>query len=216
MKLTNFQNKIFEYSFYLISFSLFLFLFGHTLDYGRTYDDFALVDRVTKSPGDAKLIASFLYAKFHFYPVYFLTHELDNFLTFLLNFNGIEILNSKVAKFTNIFLHVTNSFLVYLLIKKIFEIEHNLKNNILTFLSSLIFLFHPITSQIIFNITTRNESLALFFGLLTFIYCISNVHEKKIINYLVCSMDFIVKTQIIFILKIIFVMYLLQVLEYFH
>ena len=31
--------------------------------------DDQLVDRVTKSPGDAKLIASFLYAKFHFYPV---------------------------------------------------------------------------------------------------------------------------------------------------
>lgn len=190
MKLTDTQNKIFEYTIYCISFGLFLFFFGHTLDYGRTYDDFALVDRFTKSPGDAKLISSFLYAKFHFYPVYFLTHELDNFFTFLLNFNGIEILNSKIAKFTNIFLHVTNSFLIYLLIKKIFKIEHNLKDNILIFLSSLIFLFHPITSQIIFNITTRNESLALFFGLLTFIYCISNAQNKKIINYFFISLLF--------------------------
>jgi len=190
MKLTDTQNKIFEYTIYCISFGLFLFFFGHTLDYGRTYDDFALVDRFTKSPGDAKLIASFLYAKFHFYPVYFLTHELDNFLTFLLNFNGIEILNSKVAKFTNIFFHITNSFLIYLLIKKIFKIEHNLRSNIFIFLSSLIFLFHPITSQIIFNITTRNESLALFFGLLTFIYCISNVQNKRIINYFFISLLF--------------------------
>ena len=190
MKLTDAQNKIFEYVIYCISFSLFLFFFGHTLDYGRTYDDFALVDRFTKSPGDAKLISSFFYAKFHFYPVYFLTHELDNFFTFLLNFNGIEILNSKIAKFTNIFLHVTNSYLVYLLIKKIFKIEHNLRSNIFIFLSSLIFLFHPITSQIIFNITTRNESLALFFGLLTFIYCISNVQNKRIINYFFISLLF--------------------------
>ncbi|MDC0417571.1 tetratricopeptide repeat protein [Candidatus Pelagibacter sp.] len=190
MKLTDTQNKIFEYVIYCISFGFFLFFFGHALDYGRTYDDFALVDRFTKSPGDAKLISSFFYAKFHFYPVYFLTHELDNFFTFLLNFNGIEILNSKIAKFTNIFLHVTNSFLVYLLIKKVFKIEHNLKDNILIFLSSLIFLFHPITSQIIFNITTRNESLALFFGLLTFIYCISNVHNKRIINYFFISLLF--------------------------
>ena len=190
MILTNLQNKIFEYIVYLVSFSLFLFFFGHTLDYGRTYDDFALVDRFTKSPGDAKLIASFLYAKFHFYPVYFLTHELDNFLTFLLNFNGIEILNSKVAKFTNIFLHVTNSFLVFLLIKKIFKVEFNLKSNILIFLSSLIFLFHPITSQITFNITTRNESLALFFGVLTFIYCLNNVYNRKFINYLFIGLLF--------------------------
>ncbi|SMF77378.1 tetratricopeptide repeat protein [Candidatus Pelagibacter sp. HIMB1321] len=190
MKLTDFQNKIFEYVIYCISFSLFLFFFGHTLDYGRTYDDFALVDRFTKSPGDAKLISSFFYAKFHFYPVYFLTHELDNFLTFLLNFNGIEILNSKVAKFTNIFLHVTNSFLVFLLIKKIFKVDLNLKSNVLIFLSSLIFLFHPITSQIIFNITTRNESLALFFGLLTFIYCLKNMYDKKFINYLFIGLLF--------------------------
>lgn len=190
MKLTDTQNKIFEYVIYCISFGLFLFFFGHTLDFGRTYDDFALVDRFTKSPGDAKLISSFFYAKFHFYPVYFLTHELDNFFTFLLNFNGIEILNSKIAKFTNIFLHVTNSFLIYLLIKKIFKIEHNLRSNIFIFLSSLIFLFHPITSQIIFNITTRNESLALFFGLLTFIYCISNVQNKRIINYFFISLLF--------------------------
>lgn len=190
MKLTDTQNKIFEYVIYCISFSLFLIFFGHTLDFGRTYDDFALVDRFTKSPGDAKLISSFFYAKFHFYPVYFLTHELDNFFTFLLNFNGIEILNSKIAKFTNIFLHVTNSYLVYLLIKKIFKVEHNLRVNIFIFLSSLIFLFHPITSQIIFNITTRNESLALFFGLLTFIYCISNVHNKRIINYFFISLLF--------------------------
>ena len=190
MKLTDTQNKIFEYVIYCISFGLFLFFFGHTLDFGRTYDDFALVDRFTKSPGDAKLISSFFYAKFHFYPVYFLTHELDNFFTFLLNVNGIEILNSKIAKFTNIFLHVTNSFLIYLLIKKIFKIEHNLRSNIFIFLSSLIFLFHPITSQIIFNITTRNESLALFFGLLTFIYCISNVQNKRIINYFFISLLF--------------------------
>ena len=190
MKLTNSQNKIFEYCIYLIAFSLFLFFFKHTLDYGRTYDDDALLDQFTRSPGDAKLISSFLYAKFHFYPVYFLTHELDNFLTFLFNFSGIEILNTKIAKFTNIFLHVTNSFLVYLFIKKILRIESNLRDNILIFLSSLIFLFHPITSQIIFNITTRNESLALFFGLLTFIYCLNNAYDKKFINYLFIALLF--------------------------
>ena len=190
MELDKYRIKIFEYLVYSISFILFLFFFKETLNYGRTYDDFALVDRFIKSPGDAKLIASFLYAKFHFYPIYFLTHALDNFITFLFVYNGIEILNSQVAKFTNIFLHVTNSFLVYLLIKKIFIIEKNLKDNIFAYAASLIFLFHPITSQIIFNITTRNESLALFFGLLTFIYCLNNSYERKIFNFLVIALLF--------------------------
>ena len=190
MKLNETQLKVFEYLAYIISFGLFIFLFGKTLEYGRTFDDFMLVDKFTKSPGDAKLISSFFYAKFHFYPIYFLTHELDNFLTFLFNFNGIEITNAKIAKFTNIFLHVTNSFFVYLLLKKIFKIDNDLKLNILIYVSSLIFLFHPIASQVIFNITTRNESLALFFGLLTFIYSLNYFENEKKINFLFISLLF--------------------------
>ena len=190
MNLNKSQIKIFEYIAYAISFTLFLIFFQKTLGYGRTYDDFALVDRFLKSPGDAKLLASFFYAKFHFYPIYFLSHELDTFITFLLNSNNIPVLNSKVAKFTNIFLHVTNSFLVYLFIKKILKIENNLKDNIIVYLSSLIFLFHPIVSQIIFNITTRNESLALFFGLLTFIYCLNLSQSRKTINYFFIALLF--------------------------
>ena len=190
MELSKNKNKIFEYFIYFISFALFLLFFGESINYGRTYDDFALLDRFTKSPGDAKLISSFLYAKFHFYPIYFITHELDGLITFLLLYNDIEVLNSQVAKFTNIFLHITNSFFVYLFLKKILNFKNNLSNNIFLYLASLIFLFHPITSQIIFNITTRNESLALFFGLLTFIYCIDNSYHRKMINYLIISLLF--------------------------
>ena len=190
MKLKEYQFRIFEYLAYIFSFSLFIYFFGKTLEYGRTFDDFMLVDKFTKSPGDAKLISSFFYAKFHFYPIYFLTHELDNFFTFLFNFNGIEITNAKIAKFTNIFLHITNSFFVYLLLKKIFKIENDLKFNIIFYISSLTFLFHPIASQVIFNITTRNESLALFFGLLTFIYSFKYFENEKKTNYLFISLLF--------------------------
>ena len=190
MELNKAKIKIFEYLIYYISFFLFLYFFKETLNYGRTFDDFAIVDRFTRSPGDAKLISSFFYARFHFYPVYFLTHELDNFITFLILYSGEEVLNSQVAKFTNIFLHITNSFLVYLFIKKIFDIDKNFKDNIAAYAASIIFLFHPITSQTIFNITTRNESLALFFGLLTFIYCLNNSSERKIFNFLIISLLF--------------------------
>ena len=190
MKLNESQSKIVECIAYILSFVLFLYFFGKTLDYGRTFDDFMLVDKFTKSPGDAKLISSFFYAKFHFYPIYFLTHELDNFFTFLFNFNGVEITNAKIAKVTNIFLHVTNSFLVYLLLKRIFKVEENYKYNFLLYINSLIFLFHPIASQVIFNITTRNESLALFFGLLTFIYSLNHFDNERKINLLFISLLF--------------------------
>ena len=175
-----FNNKQIEYLFYLISFSLFLLIYGDSLDFGRTYDDDLLYKKFTNSPGDAKLISSYLYAKFHFYPIYFLSHELDFNIVKLLNFLRFEVTDLQVAKFTNIFLHVTNSYLIYVLLKILTDSENNSKNNVIIFLSSLFFLFHPITSQIIFNITTRNESLALFFGLLTFIYSFKFYEQKKL------------------------------------
>ena len=175
-----FNNKQIEYLFYLISFSLFFLIYGDSLDFGRTYDDDLLYKKFTNSPGDAKLISSYLYAKFHFYPIYFLSHELDFNIVKLLNFLRFEVTDLQVAKFTNIFLHVTNSYLIYVLLKILTQSENNLKNNVIIFFSSSFFLFHPITSQIIFNITTRNESLALFFGLLTFIYSFKFYEQKKL------------------------------------
>ena len=111
---------------------------------------------------------------------YILSHELDFNIVKLLNFLRFEVTDLQVAKFTNIFLHVTNSYLIYVLLKILTDSENNSKNNVIIFLSSLFFLFHPITSQIIFNITTRNESLALFFGLLTFIYSCKFYEQKKL------------------------------------
>ena len=102
----------------------------------------------------------------------------------MLNFINLNVNLLQVAKFTNIFLHVTNSYLIYILLKNLLGKNFNNKNNLIIFVSSLFFLFHPITSQIIFNITTRNESLKLFFGLLTFIYAFKFYDEKTIKNYL--------------------------------
>ena len=176
----NLKNKITEYILFLISFCLFYFFYSQTLNYGRTFDDDLIIDRFIKSPGDAKLLSSYFYARFHFYPIYFLSHELDNFLTFFLNFFNLNIFNSQIAKFTNIFLHISNSFLIIIFLKKVFDANDNLRSNLIFYFSSLFFLFHPTTSQVVFNITTRNESLALFFGLLTFIYCFKLINERKL------------------------------------
>ena len=186
------KNKIksLEYLGYILSFVVFYLLFKETINYGRTFDDDSLIKRVIKAPGDAKIISSLLYAKFHFYPVYFLSHEFDNFNTFLLNYLNFNVFNSQVAKFTNFFLHITNSYLIYFLLKDIFLTKNDFKKNFFIYVSTLIFLFHPITSQTIFNITTRNESLALFFGLLTFIYCIRHFNNKANVNYFFITLLF--------------------------
>ena len=167
--------------FFVCSIIIFYLLFGYALDFDRTYDDFQLEKQFFNSPGDAKLISTFFYAKFHFYPIYFLSHELDNFLTFIYSFFFNDVQNVKIAKNTNFLLHIFNSFLLFVILKIIFN-PQNLKQIFILYISSLIFLFHPINSQIIFNITTRNESLALFFVLLTFIYSFK-LMRKNILNF---------------------------------
>ena len=175
-----FKNSLYKNDivFFLSNIIIFYIIFGFALDYGRTYDDFQLVKQFFNSPGDAKLISTFFYAKFHFYPIYFLSHELDNFLTYAYSFFFNDILNVKIAKNTNFLLHIFNSYLIFVILKILFT-PKNLKEKFILYISSLVFLFHPINSQIIFNITTRNESLALFFALLTFIYSFK-LFEKKI------------------------------------
>ena len=190
MQLDNQKNKIIEYVLFILSFIVFYFIYSHTLNYGRTFDDDLIIDKYINSPGDAKLLSSYFYARFHFYPIYFLSHELDNFFTVLLNNIGIQVLNSQVAKFTNIFIHVSNSFLIIILLKNIFDKKNDFKSNLIFYFSSLFFLFHPTTSQVIFNITTRNESLALFFALLAFIYCFNTLDNKKLINFVIIGILF--------------------------
>ena len=168
--------------FFLLNFIFFYFVFWHALSYGRTYDDGALAEQFNNAPGDGKLLATFFYAEFHFYPIYFISHELDNFFTFLYNFFVGEITNIQVAKNTNYFLHILNAYLVFIILKILFNPKNILEKTILYF-SSVIFLIHPIGSQIIFNVTTRNESLSIFFLLLTFIFSFKLFEKKNFINF---------------------------------
>ena len=171
-----------DFIFFLLNFLFFYLIFWHALDYGRTFDDGALDQEFNNAPGDGKLLATFFYAEFHFYPIYFITHELDNFITFLYNYFVGEVANIKVAKNTNYILHILNAYLVFIILKLLFN-PKNILEKLILYLSSIIFLIHPIGSQIIFNVTTRNESLALLFSLLTFIYSFELFKKKKIINF---------------------------------
>lgn len=176
----NFYEK--DIVFFLLNFLFFYFVFSHALDYGRTFDDNALAEQFNDAPSDGKLLATFFYAEFHFYPIYFISHELDNFFTFFYNFFVGDIANIKIAKNTNYILHILNAYLVFIILKILFNPKNILEKTILYF-SSVIFLIHPIGSQIIFNVTTRNESLSLFFSLLTFIYSFQLFKKKSFINF---------------------------------
>lgn len=178
--LKNFLIKS-DIAYFLIIFIFFYSIFGYALDYQSTYDDFLLLNQFLTSPGDAKLYSSYFYAEFHFYPIYFLSHELDKLITFIYSTFIDRIEFTYVQKSTNFILHIFNAFLVFIILKIYFS-PKNIIEKLLLFFSSLIFLFHPISSQVVFNVTTRNESLSLFFSLLTLIFSFRFFENKKIIN----------------------------------
>ena len=168
--------------FFILNFLFFYFIFWGALSYERTYDDSALARQFSNAPGDGKLLATLFYAEFHFYPIYFISHELDNFITYLYNLLIGEIENIQIAKNTNFILHIFNTYLVFIILKIFFK-PKNIFEKIILYFSSVIFLIHPIGSQIIFNVTTRNESLSIFFSLLTFIYSFKLFEKKNFINF---------------------------------
>lgn len=137
-----------------------------TFHYGFIYDDRLLVTVFLEASLYNKIDAMRQYAKFHFYPVYFLTHTIDQILTNIF-FNLENYLDEKriiIPRITNYIIHLLNSFILLQLLKKIF----NSKKNIVILLGVTLFLIHPAVSQPLFNVTTRNELLYIFFSLLTF------------------------------------------------
>jgi len=77
----------------------------------------------------------------------------------------------------NILFHVSNSVLVYLILKKIF------KNDLTAFFSSLIFSIHPLTIESVTWISGGVYAQYTFFFLLSFLFFIHSENNKQYLNY---------------------------------
>lgn len=111
------------------------------------------------------------------------------FLSFALNyyFGGLNTFGYHIV---NVLIHIINAFLVYLLIR---ITVNNLKSNVhnlsliayvdyLPFISSLIFLIHPIQTQAVSYITQRFTSLATLFYLLAIVLYIKTRIRTRVIG----------------------------------
>ncbi|MBM4135413.1 MAG: hypothetical protein FJ241_01110 [Nitrospira sp.] len=115
-----------------------------------------------------------------------------SFLTFRLNYylNG---LNVEGYHLFNLFIHIANSILIYILLQLIFRTPlflnsaHDGNNSkIISFLAALLFLSHPIQTTTVYFISIRFASVATFFYVLTIIMYLKarlNILESK--NYVV-------------------------------
>jgi tetratricopeptide (TPR) repeat protein len=83
----------------------------------------------------------------------------------------------------NILLFVLTTALVFITVRKLFPGDDIL----LPFITALLFAIHPIHTEVVANIKSRDEILCLLFGLLCISFLTDHVNEKKL-KYLLLSM----------------------------
>jgi Tfp pilus assembly protein PilF len=88
--------------------------------------------------------------------------------------------NPLISHFINILIYIFISFLIYKLILLLLQNQKNENLKIpIAILTSLLFLIHPVHTEVVANIKGRDELLSLFFSLLAFLYSYKFLISKK-------------------------------------
>ncbi len=94
--------------------------------------------------------------------------------------NSIFGLDSLIFHFLQIVIHLTNALLIYLVFKKIVSEK-------LALITSLVFMVHPINSESVLHVSSIQEPMYLFFGMLAFYYFV-RITKIKFVDMLVLDL----------------------------
>jgi len=92
-----------------------------------------------------------------------------------------------VSHFTNVILYALTGFLLFLMLCKFFQAFHesDKRNEAIAFIASLLFISHPIHTEVVANIKSRDEILCFLFVIASFIFVFkySETGKKKFVLY---------------------------------
>ncbi len=201
----SFIDKIFSINWipFGIIISLGLFVYFQAI-----FFDFSYLDDNTLILGNTNLLSSFSNIVHFFQIDVFNSTKILAFyyrpiltLSFLFDYQ-IGGISPFIYHFTNIWLHILATCLLFSFLKKLDYRKE------LAFLFSIIFLVHPVLTQAVAWIPGRNDSLLAIFILSSFIFLIKETKEKRTNNllwsFLFFSLALFTKESAIFILPIIF------------
>lgn len=93
-------------------------------------------------------------------------------------------LNSHISHFINIILYILTVFLIFKVFKRLVPKNSEFVFLSISFLSALLFLFHPIHTEVVANIKGRDEILAFLFALLSLYQSLKYLEKEKLLHLL--------------------------------
>jgi tetratricopeptide (TPR) repeat protein len=202
MKL-NFTNTKFIYLFIFI-FSF--ILYSNSISNGYSFDDNLITDNFNKEKTFSDFFTSFSFVKkgkgisFAYRPVVLSSFAIENY--FVNN-------NPHVSHFVNVLLYAIISVLIFYFLSLLFPDT----NKLIFLLTVIIFIIHPLHTEPVNNIKSRDELLVGLFGFLSLIQYLKFLKTKKIFHILLLIMFALLgifsKLSILVYLALIPIIYLL-------
>ncbi|MGZ4043562.1 MAG: tetratricopeptide repeat protein [Bacteroidia bacterium] len=126
------------------------------------------------------------------YPCWDLNKNFHNETKEDLNHDGVinevdcQVKGAWFRHFNNVWLYILCCLLIYVLFR-----NYMLRDQPdIAFLAALIFLAHPVHSEVVANIKGRDELFSVIFICLTFIFSFKFIENKKIISLIACAFVF--------------------------
>lgn len=150
-------------------------LYLNTVNYDYALDDFSVIkdNRLTRQGWNAFPEAI---SKSYRYGYYFLNDELYRPVVKALFAVQWAIAPNQPAlgHWTNVLFYALTGFLL------VFVLQLYFKNQLLSFVTAMLFITHPVHTEVVANIKSIDEILSFFFLLLVFLFIYRRIYEPKI------------------------------------
>lgn len=180
------RNKIL-----LMLFGLVFLLYGNSIKNSYAFDDNYVTVTDPGHPNNPRIAKGFKGI-----PEIFRTHyvEMDQqsfeyrplvLATFAIEYQFVGS-NAHVSHFINVLLYAFTCMLLFIILARLIGRSGLLPPLIVT----LLFLVHPIHTEVVANIKCRDELLAFLFGLLSMYYALKAVESGAVLNFLISAFCF--------------------------
>ncbi|MDD4236841.1 MAG: hypothetical protein PHF99_12580 [Bacteroidales bacterium] len=202
------NNKIVVLSIIVLSF----LLYGKSISNGYNIDDDYVIENHELAQGGVKSIPKIFTSRYHTKDNYYFGYRPLTVAIFAIEYDFfINILGIKaelfphIAHFFNIIYYILCCSILFLVLKTLFKTIDN--NVLIAFISTIIFLAHPIHSEVVLSLKNREEILMLFFSLLSFSQSLKYYETRKLyrlgLGSLFLALGFLAKESAVVFLAII-------------